>query len=69
MATQNKFNEATRVQIPALVHLTRLGYTYIPRISEELAGSFYDPQTNILIEIFRKQFAKLNPGKEKRDRF
>ena len=65
MATHNKFNEATRVQIPALVHLTRLGYTYIPRISEEDAGSLYDPQTNILIEIFRKQFAKLNPGKEK----
>lgn len=26
MATHDKFNEATRVQMPALVHLHRLGY-------------------------------------------
>ena len=65
MASKNKFNEATRVQIPALVHLTRLGYTYIPRISEEKAGTFYDPQTNILTEIFRQQFCALNPEKAK----
>ena len=64
MATHSKFNEATRVQIPALVHLTRLGYSFIPRISEEKAGTFYDQQTNILIEIFRRQFSKLNPEKE-----
>lgn len=25
---KNKFNEATRVQMPAMVHLTRFGYTY-----------------------------------------
>ncbi|MCM1295718.1 MAG: HsdR family type I site-specific deoxyribonuclease [Muribaculaceae bacterium] len=59
------FNELTRVQIPALVHLTRLGYTYFGKISEDMAGSVYDPDTNILIEVFRSQFSKLNPGKEK----
>ena len=64
MASSSKFNEATRVQIPALVHLTRLGYKFIPRISEEKAGSFFDQQTNILIEIFRQKFSELNPGKE-----
>lgn len=63
MAAHSKFNEATRVQIPALVHLTRLGYSYIPRISEEKAGTFFDPQTNILIEIFRKKFTEFNPDK------
>ena len=35
---QGKFNEATRVQMPALVHLTRLGYTYFGKISEESVG-------------------------------
>lgn len=58
------FNEATRVQIPGLVHLTRLGYTYFGKISEEDAGVVYDPDTNILIEVFRKQFELLNPGQE-----
>lgn len=26
---KNMFNEATRVQMPAMVHLTRLGYTVL----------------------------------------
>ncbi len=59
-----KFNEATRVQMPALVHLTRLGYTYFGKIHEEDAGSIYDPETNILLNVFKERFSKLNPGKE-----
>ena len=55
------FNEATRVQMPAMVHLTRLGYTYCGKISEEMAGTFYDPDTNILIDVFKEKFAQLNP--------
>ena len=58
---KNFFNEATRVQMPALVHLTRLGYKYIGKISEEQANIFYQPETNILIDEFKKQFIKLNP--------
>lgn len=54
-------NEATRVQMPALVHLTRLGYCYIGRINEEQANIVYQPETNILIDEFKKQFIKLNP--------
>lgn len=54
-------NEATRVQMPALVHLTRLGYSYIGRINEEQANIVYQPETNILIDEFKKQFIKLNP--------
>lgn len=55
------FNEATRVQMPALVHLTRLGYSYIGKINEEQTNIVYQPETNILIEEFKKQFIKLNP--------
>ena len=66
MAGKNpkQFTEATRVQMPALVHLTRLGYQYFGKISEEGAGTVYDPDTNILIDIFTRQFQKLNPGHE-----
>lgn len=58
------FGEATRVQMPALVHLTRLGYKYFGKITEEDANIKYDPDTNILIQVFRQQFNKLNPKKE-----
>lgn len=58
----SKFNEATRVQMPAMVHLTRLGYGYIGKINEDMAGSAYDPDTNILIDVFKQQFERLNPS-------
>ena len=58
------FNEMTRVQMPALVHLTRLGYTYYGRIFEDMAGTVYDPDTNILKDVFLTQFKKLNPEHE-----
>lgn len=56
-----KFNEATRVQMPAMVHLTRLGYKYWGRIHENQAGTVYDSDTNILLDVFKCQFKKLNP--------
>lgn len=59
--TLPKFNELTRVQMPALVHLTRLGYRYYGKITEKMAGVKYDPDTNILIDVFKEQFARLNP--------
>lgn len=58
---RTQWNEATRVQMPALVHLTRIGFTYFGKITEDKAGTVYDPDTNILIEVFKSQFAKLNP--------
>ena len=58
---KNMFNEATRVQMPALVHLTKLGYSYFGKISEDMAGKVYDPETNILTNVFLEQFQKLNP--------
>lgn len=56
-----KFNEATRVQMPAMVHLIRLGYKYWGRIYENEAGTGYDSDTNILLDVFKSQFKKLNP--------
>ena len=58
----SKFNEATRVQMPAMVHLTRLGYSYFGKINENMAGSIYDPDTNILTDVFKQQFERLNPS-------
>lgn len=60
---RTQWNEATRVQMPALIHLTRIGYSYFGKITEEMAGSVYDPDTNILIDVFKAQFFKLNPDR------
>lgn len=61
MPQNGLFNEATRVQMPALVHLTRIGYSYFGKITDDMAGTVYDPDTNILIQVFKEQFQKLNP--------
>ena len=58
------YNEATRVQMPARVHLTRLGYTYFRKINESQMGTVYDGDTNILLQVFEQQFKALNPGHE-----
>ena len=50
------FNENTRVQVPAALHLCKLGYTYLDKIEK------YDHSTNILTDIFLSQLAKLNPS-------
>ena len=59
-----QFSEATRVQMPAMAHLTRLGYSYFGKISEEVSGSVYDADTNILLQVFEQQFKKINPKHE-----
>ena len=51
----NNFNENTRVQVPAALHLCRLGYSYLDDIPE------YDKKTNIITPIFKKAVKKLNP--------
>ena len=50
-----KFNENTRVQVPAALHLCRLGYTYLDNITE------YDSKTNILTDVFLRSVQRLNP--------
>lgn len=51
------FNEDTRVKIPALIHLTRLGYTYRSLHSLQL-----DSDTNIDTETFAKKLREFNKG-------
>lgn len=51
-----KFNENTRVQVPAAMHLCRLGYTYLDNITE------YDSKTNILTDVFLRSVQRLNPA-------
>jgi type I restriction enzyme R subunit len=50
------FNEDSRVKIPAILHLIRLGYTYIPR-NEQLRIE----ETNIFQDIFRESISRINP--------
>ena len=52
-----RFNENTRVQVPAAIHLCRLGYTYIDHID----SADYDSSTNILINEFKSSILRLNP--------
>ena len=49
------FNEDTRVKVPALMHLTRLGYTY-----RSLHSLHLDTSTNIGLDNFSKQLRKFN---------
>lgn len=50
------FSEATRVQIPAILHLIRLGYKYLPSVDD------YERNTNILSGVFKECVHKLNPN-------
>ncbi len=56
------FNENTRVKIPALLHLSRLGYTYV-----SLKTAKWDLQTNIFTDIFAKSLTRINEGIEESD--
>lgn len=51
------FNENSRVKIPALLHLMRLGYTYIP-----LREHIRREDTNIFESIFLENLQKINPS-------
>lgn len=51
----SSFNENTRVQVPAALHLCKLGYTYLDRIDA------FNPDTNILIDVFMRSMRRLNP--------
>lgn len=55
-----KFNEDSRVKIPAILHLTRLGYTYL-----SLKGLEWDESSNIVPSIFRESVFALNPKASK----
>jgi type I restriction enzyme R subunit len=49
------FNEDTRVKIPAIITLTRLGYKYV-----SLKNAKWDIETNIFTDIFSESIKKIN---------
>ena len=52
-----KFNEDSRVKIPAILHLCRLGYTYL-----SLKEAQWHTETNIFPDIFQESLLRINPG-------
>jgi len=53
-----KFNEDSRVKIPSILHLTRLGYEYI-----SLKNTKWDSDTDIFTDIFNKSIKQINSEK------
>ncbi|MFY0627007.1 MAG: type I restriction endonuclease subunit R [Reichenbachiella sp.] len=51
-----KHNEDTRVKIPSILHLIRLGYQYI-----SLKDAKWDESTNIFTDIFNDSIQRINP--------
>jgi len=49
-----KFNEDSRVKIPAILHLTRLGYAYL-----SLKDNKWDESTNIFTDVFRESIGMI----------
>ena len=58
----SNFNENTRVQLPAILHLTRLGFEYL-----SLKNSKWDKSTNIFPSIFSKSLQRINPSLKQGD--
>jgi type I restriction enzyme R subunit len=50
-----KFNEDSRVKIPSILHLIRLGYKYL-----SLKGAIWDKSTNIFTDIFKESVQRIN---------
>jgi len=57
-----QFNEDSRVKIPTIIHLTRLGYNYL-----SLNDAKCDEKTNIFDDIFIESIIKINEGIENKD--
>lgn len=53
------FNEDSRVKIPTILHLVRLGYSHV-----SLRGLEWDKETNIVLPVFYDSLKRLNPTKE-----
>jgi len=56
------FNEDSRVKIPSILHLIKLGYSYLAIKTAE-----WDIETNIFTDIFNEQIQKINPKLTKVD--
>lgn len=53
------FNENSRVKLPALVHLCKLGYHYV---SEKVLKQVCDPDTNINVDVLKSKLRQFNPS-------
>ena len=53
------FTEDSRVKIPSILHLIRLGYDYL-----SLKDAVWDESTNIFTDIFKQSIADINDGIE-----
>ena len=53
-----KFNEDSRVKIPTILHLVRLGYKYLSLKDPKVT---WDETTNIFSDIFHQSIKKINP--------
>jgi len=56
------FNENTRVKLPAILHLCKLGYDYL-----SLTDAVRDESTNIFTDIFFENLVRINPGVDKNE--
>lgn len=56
------FNENTRVKIPAILHLCRLGYKYL-----SLSNAKRNESTNIFTDIFAESVLRINSDKDESD--
>ena len=54
-----KFNEDSRVKIPTILHLIRLGYEYL---SLKDPAVTWDQSTNIFTDVFHESIKRINPG-------
>ena len=56
------FNEDSRVKLPSVLHLHRLGYQYL-----SLKKAVRNDATNIFTDIFRESITRINPHFEEGD--
>jgi len=56
------FNENTRVKIPAILHLCKLGYSYL-----SLGKAKWDESTNIFTDVFKSSISRINPDLDESD--
>jgi type I restriction enzyme R subunit len=57
-----KFTEDTRVKLPVILHLVRLGYQYL-----SLKNQHWDLDSNIFPALFQQAIAKINPELDSAD--
>ncbi|WP_353570729.1 type I restriction endonuclease [Candidatus Albibeggiatoa sp. nov. BB20] len=57
-----KFSEHSRVKIPCILHLTRLGYRYL-----SLKNATWETENNIFTDIFKHSIAAINPHATQHD--